>query len=66
MCGWRAVEPELPTAFEDAIDDRVGEVLSVEHAAPVLDSLLVVKIIAPCRTCRSLTTGKRTVAASVP
>lgn len=50
----------------DAADDRLGQVGIVKHSAQSWRGLLVVKIIGRLRKWRSLTTWKRTLAASGP
>ena len=35
-----AVEPQQPASLEHAVDDRLGEVVVVEHAAPRLERLV--------------------------
>ena len=52
----RPVEAKQATSFEDAVDDRVGQVVVVEHGAPGAGSLFVVQIIERRLTFRSLTT----------
>jgi hypothetical protein len=51
-----AVQREEASAFEHAMDDGVREVLVVDHASQAVSGLLVVKIMARWRRCRSLTT----------
>lgn len=52
----RSIEPEVPAALEDAVDDGLGEIIVVKDGPPTLRTLLVVKIMARLRMCRSPTT----------
>ncbi len=62
-----SVELQEAAAFEDAVDDGLGEVVVVQDAPPgPRCDLFAVKIIGRFFRCRSLTTWKRTLAASVP
>lgn len=61
----RPVEAQESTALEDVVDDGLREVVVVEYASPSLQRLFVVKIIERCLRCRSSTTWKSMLAASV-
>ena len=62
----RSIEAQEAAALEDAVDNGLRQIIVVQHAAHVFSDLLVVKIIGRCRRCRSFTTWKSMLAASVP
>jgi hypothetical protein len=62
----RPVEGEDSAALENAVDDRLRQVLIMQHAPHAVSGLFVVKIMARFFRWRSLTTWKSMFAASVP
>ena len=62
----RAVEAQESAALEDPIDDGLRQASSWSTRPHAFSDLFVVKIIGRWRRCRSLTTWKSMLAASVP